>query len=521
MKQTETIDFTRPPQSYWIASTPQKSYSALDHDLSVDLAIIGGGAVGISTAYMLCKKGIRIAILEADHILHGATGHTTAKITSQHGLIYHKIESQISLELARQYADANETAIKTITQIIRDNRIDCDFFPQSAYVYTNEDDYVDQIGQESMAAAALGIEAAYLDKIPLPFPIKAAVRFDHQAQFHPLKYFQALTETLTKCGCEIYEQSRVVGIEKGSHFVLTTHTGKKITAQKVVIASHYPFYNKPRMYFARLWADKSYALALKIKEAYPGGMYITAEEPGRSFRSLQCGEEELVIVGGEHHKTGLSKDTNRHYQALADYSHELFTVKNIPYRWSTQDCMTLDSIPYVGQFKSNTPNLYIATGFGKWGMTNSIASSLLLKDLILAGKSPWQEVYRPSRHTISASTKTFLVQNTSVAKELLKGKLSSAPKEFQLNPGEGKIVKIDGKKAGAYKDAQGAMHLVNTTCPHMGCELVWNPAERSWDCPCHGSRFSYDGDIIEGPTVKHLDRNNDVNTLEKVLKDDF
>jgi glycine/D-amino acid oxidase-like deaminating enzyme/nitrite reductase/ring-hydroxylating ferredoxin subunit len=521
MNQKERIDFGRPPQSYWIASTLQNNYSALDHDLSVDLAIIGGGAVGISTAYMLCKKGLRIAILEADGILHGTTGHTTAKITSQHGLIYHKIESQIGMEQARQYADANETAIKTITQIIQENRINCDFLPQSSYIYTNEDDYIEQIGQESMAAAALGIEASYLDKIPLPFSVKAAVKFDHQAQFHPLKYFQALTTVLTKCGCEIYEQTRIVGIEKGSPYTLTTNSDKKITAEKVVIASHYPFYNKPRMYFARLWADKSYAIAIKAKEAYPGGMYISAEEPGRSFRRLQCEDEELVIIGGEHHKTGLSKDTNYHYQALADYANEIFTVKDIPYRWSTQDCMTLDSIPYVGQFKSSTPNLLIATGFGKWGMTNSVASSLLLKDLILAGSSPWQEVYAPSRHTIAASTKTFLVQNASVAHELLKGKLSHAPKEFSMEPGEGKIVKIDGKKAGVYKDESGNLHIVNTTCPHMGCELVWNPAEHSWDCPCHGSRFSIDGDIIEGPAVKHLDKNNEVNTLEKVLKDDF
>ena len=478
MNRNETIDFGRSPQSYWIASAPKKNYSALDHDLSVDLAIVGGGAVGISTAYMLCKKGLRIAVLEADHILHGTTGHTTAKVTSQHGLIYHKTEKNISMEFARQYADANETAINTISQIIRDNRIDCDFFPQSAYIYTNQDDYIDRIGKESMAAAALGIEASYLDKIPLLFPVKAAVRFDHQAQFHPLKYFLSLAETITKYGCDIYENTRIVGIEKGDRYVLITNDGKKVNAEKVVIASHYPFYNKPRMYFARLWADKSYALAIRTNEAYPGGMYITAEEPGRSFRSLQCDGAELVIIGGEHHKTGISKDTN-------------------------------------------TPNLYIAAGFGKWGMTNSIASSLILRDMILVGKSPWQEVYNPSRHTIVASAKTFLVQNTSVARELLKGKLSPAPEEFQLRPGEGKIVKIDGKKAGAYKDEQGDIHIVNTTCPHMGCELVWNPAERSWDCPCHGSRFSYDGDIIEGPAVKHLDQNNDVNTLEKVLKDDF
>lgn len=517
----ELKDFKKPPQSYWMASTTQKDYPVLDEDISVDIAIIGGGFVGISTAYMLGREGLKIAIIEADHILQGTTGHTTAKITSQHGLIYNKIKSQMSAEFAMQYADANETAIGTIEKIIKENNIECDFTPESAYVFTYRDGYVDKISEEAKVAASLGIQADYLEEIPLPFDIKAAVRFENQAQFHPRKYLIPLAEKISQQGCRIYEQSRVVNIEEGDKYILITDKGKKVTAEKVIIASHYPCYNKSGMYFARLWTDRSYALAVKVKEKYPRGMYITAEAPGRSLRSLKSDDGELVIIGGEHHKTGQGEDTVKHYEALADYSSENFTVEDIPYRWSTQDCMTLDDIPYVGHFTSDTPNMYIATGFGKWGMTNSTASSLILKDLIIDGKSPWQDVYSPSRKTVSASAKTFVVENLNVAKELIKGKTSSQPEDAEIKAGEGKVIKAEGERAGAYRDKQETLHVVNTTCTHMGCELMWNSAESSWDCPCHGSRFSYEGDIIEGPAVKPLDIHNDVNTLEKVLKDHF
>lgn len=518
----EITNFNKPPQSYWIASAPQKSYPVLDHDIQVDVAIVGGGFTGIATAYMLRKEGLRIAILEADRILSGTTGHTTAKITSQHGLVYDKLDHMLGSELARQYADANETAIRTINKIIQENQISCDFEPQSSYVFTCQDAYIEKIGKEVMAASSLGIEAAYVENLPLQIPIKAATRFDNQAQFHPLKFLLPIAEIITKQGCQIYEQSRITRLEKGRSYILHTDTGRKVTAQKVVLASHYPFYNKTGLYFSRLWTERSYALSVKIKEPYAGGMYITAEEPTRSLRSVKnCDNDTWVIVGGEHHKTGLGGDTAEHYRTLLNYSRELFTVEPTGYRWSAQDCMTPDSIPYIGQMTSHTQNLYIATGFGKWGMTNSIAASFLLKDLIIDGKSQWQDVYSPSRLTAFSSAKNFLIQNCSVAKELLNGKLSPAPEETSLLPGEGKIIKLDGKKAGVYRDESGSLHVVNTTCTHLGCELIWNSAEKSWDCPCHGSRFSYDGKILEGPAVKPLDMRLDVNTLERILKEKF
>jgi glycine/D-amino acid oxidase-like deaminating enzyme/nitrite reductase/ring-hydroxylating ferredoxin subunit len=521
MNTEEQRHFKKPPQSFWMASTPDHNYPSLNEDLKLDVAIVGGGITGILSAYLLKQKGLNVAILEADRILQGTTGHTTAKITSQHELIYSQVKSKISEDFASQYADANESSIRMLEAIAKENNIECDWVPQSAYVYTLQDKYVEKIQAEAKVASDFGIKATYLEEIPLNFPIKAAVRFDNQAQFHPRKFLQALAKKITSEGVQIFEQSRIVDIEEDGSYILSTAQGHTISAEKVIIASHYPFYNKHGFYFTRIYPERSYVVAIKAKEKYPGGMYITAEDPGRSLRSQVSEHGELLLVGGEHHKTGQGEDTLKHYQALVDYANESFTVEDIPYRWSTQDCMTLDSLPYVGHFTSNTPNLYIATGYGKWGMTNSMAASTILRDLIVDGRSAWQDVYNPSRETLLASAKNFIVENLNVADQLIEGKISPLPQSIDIKPGEGKIIEANGQRAGAYRDEQGTLHIVDTTCTHMGCELNWNSAEKSWDCPCHGSRFSYEGDVIEGPALRPLDIHKDINTIEKLIKDDF
>ncbi|MDF2522967.1 MAG: dependent oxidoreductase, partial [Clostridiales bacterium] len=340
MLTEELKNFKNQPQSFWMASTKISDYPSLEEDIKVDVAIIGGGITGISSAYLLSKEGLKVAIIEADRILKGTTGHTTAKITSQHGLIYNKIKSKMSEEFARQYADANETAIRKIEEISKELSIECDYTPQSAYVFTQRDGYIQDISDETKTASNLGIKASYVEEIPFKIEIKAAVRFDNQAQFHPLKYLVVLAKEVTDKGGAIYEQSRVVEIEETSPYVIKTNHGKKITAEKVIIASHYPCLNKPGMYFTRIYPERSYVLAIKAKEKYPGGMYITAEDPGRSLRNQNTEDGELILVGGEHHKTGQGVDTTMHYDALVDFANNIFTVEDIPFRWSTQDCMT-------------------------------------------------------------------------------------------------------------------------------------------------------------------------------------
>lgn len=510
------------PKSYWLASTPATDYPSLEEDIDVDIVIIGGGLVGISCAYLLQKEGHKIAILESDRICQATTAHTTAKITSQHGLIYDKITNKMGKELARQYAEANEFAIKEYKKIIDDNQIDCDYMPQPAFVYTQDDKYIKKIENEAKTASNLGIKASFVEEIPFPIPIKAAVRFDEQAQFHPRKYVLSLAKIIHDNNVQIYENSRAVNIEEDDdNYIIITEQNKKARAKIVVMASHYPFYNKPGIYFARIFPIRSYIIGIKAKEKYPGGMYINAEKPTRSLRHQNTEDGELILVVGANHITGQIDDTDENYEALIDFANNVFTVESIPYRWSTQDYMTLDSIPYIGNFTSNTPNLYVATGFEQWGMTNSMIAAMLLRDLIVKGENPWQNVYNPSRKNIIASAKNFIKQNLAVAEHLLNGKLSQLPKDLDIEPGEAKAIKMEGERIGAYKDEEGKFHLVNTTCPHMGCELNWNSAERSWDCPCHGSRFTYEGEIIQGPAVKPLRASNDVNTIEKLIKDDY
>lgn len=497
-------DFRNVPQSLWMASTLETSYPVLSDDITVDIAIVGGGITGVTSAYLLAREGFKTALLEADRIVQGTTGHTTAKITSQHTLIYDRIVEQMGKRQAEQYAEANETAIKEIAGIIREKSISCDFSEQSSYVYTQKDEYVSKINSEANTASSLGIKASFLTEIPLPIPVKGAMRFDNQAQFHPRKYLLALAEDITKGGGLIFENTKVIGIRQDKLWQVITARKKRVLASKVIIASHYPCYEGHALYFTRLYPERSYALAVKVQDRFPGGMYITAENPARSLRSQELEGSQLVLVSGEHHKTGQGEDTINHYKKLRSFAGEIFQVEDIPFRWSTQDYTTSDEIPYIGYLTGGNKDLLVGTGYAKWGMTNGTVAALMFRDIVVHGQSPWEEVYNPSRFTPAASAKNFLKENLNVAKELIAGKILPVPDKVEIPSNEGKILELDGERIGAYRDSNNTLHTVDTTCTHLGCELHWNSAEKSWDCPCHGSRFTYEGDIIEGPALDKL-----------------
>lgn len=305
---------------YWIASTPDTCYPSLEEDIEVDAVIIGGGIAGITSALLLKREGFKVALIEADRIAKATSGHTTAKITSQHTLIYDRIKKEFGEEQARQYANANEAAINMIESLIKEKNIDCDFQKDSAYVYTLQDEYIKKIQAEVDTALSLGITASYVNEIPLPFDIKCAVRFDNQAHFHPRKYLLELAKEIPMEGSFIFENTKAVDIEEGEFCSVITESGKKVVAPNVIIASHYPFYDKKGLYFSRIYPERSYALGVRISEKYPGGMYISAENPARSLRSQKYGEEELVIVSGEHHKTAHDGNTTKHYENLVNFA---------------------------------------------------------------------------------------------------------------------------------------------------------------------------------------------------------
>ncbi|HDR7528341.1 MULTISPECIES: FAD-dependent oxidoreductase [Bacillus cereus group] len=494
-------------ESYWTSSIDLPKYPSLENDMQVDVIIVGGGITGITSAYLLVNEGLKVAVIEADKLLNGTTGHTTAKITAQHDMIYEELIRYTGRTTARLYYEANIDALKFIQTTINKHQIDCDFTQQDAYLYATTEEYAYKLEKEAEAYKELHIEGELVNKLPIDLKIHNALVMRNQAQFHPLKYLAHLSNIITEKGGYIFENTTAVNIKTGEQPVVLTRGGAQITGKYILSCSHFPFYEGAGLYSTRMHADRSYIIAAKTRTNYPGGMYISVDEPTRSLRSTTINGEEFILISGESHKTGQGGETLKHYEALEIFGQQVFGLENIPYRWSAQDLITLDKIPYIGEITSDQKNILIATGYRKWGMTNGTAAALLFRDIILKEKNKFRELYTPSRFHMNPSLKNFLVENANVVGHLIKGKLEIPQKCIRdLSNDEGAVVDIDGHRKGAYKDAEGKLHIVDTTCTHIGCEVEWNNGERSWDCPCHGSRFSYTGEVLEGPAEKPLQK---------------
>ncbi|QAV25559.1 FAD-dependent oxidoreductase [Neobacillus thermocopriae] len=492
-------------QSYWIQSTTVPSFSTLAQSLHVDVAIIGGGITGITTAYLLAREGVRVAVVEANRLCHGTTGHTTAKITAQHDLIYHKLISHVGEENARKYYEANEKALHAIIHIVKENDIRCDLSIEDACVYTTEETKLHALEAEWKAYETLGIDGAYVDELPLPFSVQGAVMMRKQAQFHPLHYVKTLIELAVKHGASFYEQTVAVDIEPTTQPVVKMKNGATMTCDTVIICTHFPFFD-PSFYFARLHAERSYVIAVESHERLQG-MYLSVNEPKRSLRYAMLNNRPLLLIGGESHKVGQGTNMMQHYEALQSFCNHTFGLSNVLYRWSAQDLVTLDHLPYIGPVRASHPNVLVATGYRKWGMTTSTVAAHLLTDLTLQKENSYAHLFTPSRFIAHPSLQNFVTEGIDVAKHFLIGKLEYALRTPRhISKGEGAVVNVNGKRAGAYRDEQGTLYVVDTTCTHMGCELEWNNSERSWDCPCHGSRFCFTGKVLEGPAIEPLQR---------------
>lgn len=507
MANQKEFDYILPgrAESYWLATTPDSNYPALHGDIHVDIAIIGGGIVGLTTAYLLKEAGFSsIAVIEAGHILRGVTGHTTAKVTSQHHLIYDRLISKFGKRQAQQYAESNQAAIEKIDSIVNSRQIDCDFVRKPAYVYAGSGDSTGKIRNEVQAARQLGLPASFEEKLPLPFETYGAVRFSNQAQFHPTKYLNALAGEIHGDGCHIFEKTRALKIEGENPTTVTTDKGT-VTAQKVIQATHYPIHDKPGMFFQRLYQSRSYVLGIRIRDPFPEGMFINVEEPARSLRSQRTDGGELVLVTGEGHRTGEEENETVHYQNLEKWVRSIYSVDSVDYRWSTQDTISVDHVPYIGRLTSDNDNIFLATGFKKWGMTTGTVAAMIITDMILGKSNPWEEVYDPSRFKPVESAKTLISQAIEATKGLVGDRILPTHKEASdIAPGGGAIVKIEGERVAAYRDQNGALHTLDPSCKHMGCIVSWNDAERTWDCPCHGSRYNATGEVIHSPAVSGL-----------------
>ncbi len=495
---------------FWFEDVSLPRFESLEENIKSDVVVVGGGITGIASAYLLSQQNMNVALLESSRLLNGATGHTTAKVTAQHSLIYDELLNNFGYNVARMYYEANTDALHLVEKIITDEKIDCDFEKQDAFLYSTSGDYKVKLENEYKAYDRLNIKGQLTSKIPFDLSIENALMMENQAQFHPLKYLSKLVDILKERGVKIYEDTTAINVETDDSTktqTVITRNDKRIQCNHVLICSHFPFYEGRGLYFSRLYAERSYAMALQTKMAYPGGMYLSVDQPTRSIRSAKLNNKEVTIIGGEEHKTGQGGDMIEHYRALKRFSDSLFGEKSytILNRWSTQDLVTLDKIPYIGPITKGQPNVLVATGYRKWGMTNSHVAAQIMVDNILGNINHAAEIFSPQRFQADPSLKKFFLENLDVAKHLIKGKIEPAHATIdELENDEGAIVKINGERKGAYRDEEGEVHIVDTTCTHAGCEVNWNSGERSWDCPCHGSRFSYTGDVLEGPAEKPL-----------------
>jgi glycine/D-amino acid oxidase-like deaminating enzyme/nitrite reductase/ring-hydroxylating ferredoxin subunit len=487
--------------SLWLDTAPAEPFPALTQPVAVDVVVIGGGIAGITAASLLKAEGRTVALIDAGRLLQGVTGQTTAKLTSQHTLIYSHLLQRFGEARARAYADANQTAVELVARTVQEQGIDCDFAHTEAYTWAESAAEADQLRRELEAAQRLGLPARWVDRVPLPFPAQAALCFDRQAQLHPVKYLQHLARAIPGAGSHVFENTCAVKVDEGEPCLVLTRQGS-IRARDVILATHYPFTDHS-LYALRLHPHRGYVLAARLDGPAPAGMFINVQR-NRSLRPYASDAGSGVLVVGEGHPVGEGGDTQERYRRLEAWAHEVLPVAGIDYHWSTHDHHTIDHVPYIGRANPFTRHVYVATGFGGWGMSNGTVAGLLLRDLVLGRENPWTEVFEPSRVNL-AGTRDFARLTFTIGKHWVGDRLRRP--EAALAPGEGRVVATAQGRLALYKDETGDVHALSSACTHMGCVVQWNGAEKSWDCPCHGSRFdAIDGHVLHGPALDALER---------------
>ncbi|HLR65219.1 MAG TPA: FAD-dependent oxidoreductase [Pseudogracilibacillus sp.] len=493
--------------SYWLQNK-QRSYEPLKKDIDCDICIVGGGIVGITSAYLLTKLHYKVVLIDEGQVLSKTTGHTSAKMTVQHGVKYSELIQNLGENEAKAYYEMNRTALEWMKEKIISDNLDCDYAEEAAYVYALTESGLESLEAEYEAYNTLGIDGTFERDLPFNIEVKGALKLEEQGRFHPVKYCKALLEQAINRGLKVYEETTAVNILDGEQQLVQTTSDYKIKANDVLITSHYPFYEGKgmyMMYMMRMYPERSYVLCIKPKADLSKGMYINVESPARSVRKIDINGESALLIVGEEHRTGDNINTMEKYDALYQFAVEQFGIEKIYARWSTQDMMTVSGMPYIGPLTRKDEHILVATGFNKWGMTNGTAAARLLVDYITKQPIGSRQVFHPKHTYILRRFKAFAKQNKDVVAHLVKGKFEKGQVEIdELQKNEAKIIRVDGERKGVYKNEVGDIFFVDTTCTHIGCEVNWNEAEKTWDCPCHGSRFSYDGEVLEGPAEKPL-----------------
>lgn len=458
--------------SYWNENAETKEFPKLNKNIEADVCVIGGGLTGISTAYYLANRGLDVVVLEKDKLCSSTTGGSTGKITSQHGLIYKYLKDVNGKEYAKKYYKANEEAKENIKKIINKEKIECDLEIKNAYVYTEVEKVVQDIKEEIEYTKKLNIPSEFVSKIDLPLDIYGAIKFENQAQFDPVKYTYGLADCIIKNNGKIYEKSKVIEtVEDDGKYNVITKEGK-VRTKYLVITTRYPIIKFPGYYFLKMYQSTSYAILVDThSDINYDGYYINSETPVFSFRTVKSGDKNLLLVVGCDYKTGTEIIGNP-FDYLKAKVNKMYPEAEVLKSWTAEDCISLDKIPYIGDFSDIMDNCYVATGFNKWGITSSNIAAKIITDKILGNDNEYEDIFESSRLGI--------IKNKDEMMNMIK------------EAGEGIILeRIKGKPT--------------PTCTHLGCKLSWNPLEEIWECSCHGSKFSKRGFVIEGPAIKDID----------------
>lgn len=485
-------------------SRTSQRFPALEADLHTEVAVVGGGITGVTTALLLAEQGKRVALLETRRLGAGVTGATTAHLTEALDARYHQLESDFGLEGSRLARASSRAAIEKIAEL--SSGVDCGFERVPGYLFGDQEHHLAVLDAELLAAERAGAQVRRSNEVPLPLPVRGAVVFDNQAQFRPLDYLAALGARLAAASVQVFEGVTVLDVETKGQLRLQTSSGHSVTADAVVLATHAPFQSLQLQ--LELAQYRSYVVSGPVSTPVDG-LFWDLADPYHYIRTANVDGQHFLIVGGGDHRTGTLPEGGAAapYWELDALAAKLGARPGE--RWSAQVAEPSDGLPFIGKMDRNV-ELYVAQGFAGNGMTFGTLSAMLISDALLGRDNPYAELYRADRFKPLASAAAVALENAETAAHLVTGHVKPVSDEplDALAVGEGRIVKADGKKLAVYRDHDGALHAVSALCTHQGCVVAFNPMECSWDCPCHGSRFDIDGGVLDGPAKKPLEKSS-------------
>lgn len=496
-------------ESLWLATSDARKFPRLRGETRADVCVVGGGISGITAALLLQRAGKSVVLLEGERLAHGVTGFTTAHLTEEIDTRYGKLESSFGRDATQLIAESQRASLDRIAAFVKEIHSRCDFEWVPGYLYSEGVHQVEELQKEAEACQRYGIAVSLTTEVPLPFAVKLGARFEKQAQFHAGKYMTDMASAFVRGGGRIHEHSRAMSIEDGEPAVVETEHGT-VTARDVFVATNSPVANRFFLH-TKLFPYRSYVLGVRLEQGterggpLAKGLFWDMDDPYHYVRSHPVRGGEVVLIGGEDHKTGQEPDTRLPFERLEAYARARFDITSIDYRWSAQVIEPVDGLPMIG-LNSASDHIFVASGFSGNGMTNGTLSGMIVSDLILGNESEWAEIYDPTRVKPLASARRFVEENVDFPLHLLGDRLkrSEAHSIAEVPAGEGRLVNHGGKTLAVFRTDEGEVRALSAVCTHMACLVKWNKAEASWDCPCHGSRFDTEGNVVDGPAITGL-----------------